>query len=84
MFEFERPHGGERALLVHINFPQQTDQDDLSEFIELVRSADVEDVDIIVGSRNTATSKTFVGKGKLDEIAIKDIQANGFASTLDN
>ncbi len=69
MFEFERPHGGERALLVHINFPQQTDQDDLNEFIELVRSADVEDVDIIVGSRHTPSPKTFVGKGKLDEIA---------------
>lgn len=69
MFEFERPHGGERALLVHINFPQQSDQDDLNEFIELVRSADVDDVDIIVGSRNSPSSKTFVGKGKLEEIA---------------
>jgi len=68
LFEFERPHGGERALLVHINFPQQTEQDDLNEFIELVRSADVDDVDIIVGSRHTATPKTFVGKGKLEEI----------------
>ncbi len=68
MFEFERPHGGERALLVHINFPQNSDQDDLNEFIELVRSADVEDVDVIVGSRQTASPKTFVGKGKLDEI----------------
>ena len=69
MFEFERPHGGERALLVHINFPQRSDQDDLNEFIELVRSADVDDVDIILGSRSTPSSKTFIGKGKLEEIA---------------
>lgn len=69
MFEFERPHGGERALLVHINFPQHSDQDDLNEFIELVRSADVEDVDIIVGSRQSVSPKAFVGKGKLEEIA---------------
>lgn len=69
MFEFERPQGGESALLVHINFPEASDQDDLSEFIELVRSADVDDVDIIVGSRLKPSSKTFVGKGKLAEIA---------------
>jgi GTP-binding protein HflX len=69
LFEFERPHGGERALLVHINFPQRSDQDDLNEFVELVRSADVEDVDIIVGSRSSPSSKTFIGKGKLAEIA---------------
>jgi len=69
LFEFERPRGGERALLVHINFPHQPDQDDLSEFVELVRSADVEDVELIVGSRLHPTAKTFIGKGKLDEIA---------------
>ena len=69
MFEFERPRGGERALLVHINFPHQPDQDDLAEFVELVHSADVENVDLIIGTRQQATAKTFVGKGKLDEIA---------------
>ena len=71
MFEFERPRGGERALLVHINFPHQPDQDDLSEFIELVRSADVDDVELIVGSRLQASAKTFIGKGKLEEIAAR-------------
>ena len=68
MFEFERPHGGERALLVHINFPHQPDQDDLAEFIELVRSADIDQVDLITGSRLGPTAKTFIGKGKLEEI----------------
>ena len=69
MFEFERPHGGERALLVHINFPLQADQDDLDEFIELVRSADVVEVELIVGSRQQPSAKTFIGKGKLEEVA---------------
>ena len=69
MFEFERPHGGERALLVHINLSQQPDQDDLAEFVELVRSADVDDVELIGGSRQQPSAKTFIGKGKLDEIA---------------
>ena len=58
MFEFERPRGGERALLVHINFPHQPDQDDLSEFVELVRSADVENVELIVGSRVQPSAKS--------------------------
>jgi GTP-binding protein HflX len=71
LFEFERPRGGERALLVHINFPHQPDQDDLNEFVELVRSADVEDVELIVGSRLQASAKTFIGKGKLEEIAAR-------------
>jgi GTP-binding protein HflX len=71
LFEFERPRGGERALLVHINFPHQPDQDDLAEFAELVDSADVDNVDLIIGTRQQATAKTFVGKGKLEEIAAR-------------
>ncbi|MDH3535069.1 MAG: GTPase HflX, partial [Gammaproteobacteria bacterium] len=71
MFEFERPRGGERALLVHINFPHQPDQDDLEEFVELARSADVEDVELIVGSRQQPSARTFIGKGKLEEIAAR-------------
>jgi len=71
LFEFERPRGGERALLVHINFPHQPDQDDLPEFIELVRSAGVDNVELIVGSRLQPSAKTFIGKGKLEEIAAR-------------
>ncbi len=69
MFEFERPRGGERALLVHVNLDQGGDPDDLSEFIELVRSAGVEDADLIVASRHSPSPRTFVGQGKLEEIA---------------
>ena len=69
MFEFERPRGGERALLVHINFPYQTDQDDLDEFVDLVRSAGVEQVELVVGSRAQVSPRSFIGKGKLEELA---------------
>ena len=69
MFEFERHEGGERALLVHVNFPSQSDQDDLDEFVELTRSANVEDVDIVLASRQQPSAKTFIGKGKLEEVA---------------
>lgn len=69
MFEFERPRGGERALLVHVNFPHRPDQDDQAEFIELARSADVTAIDIVVSSRPQPSARTFIGKGKLEEIA---------------
>jgi len=69
LFEFERPRSGERALLVHINFPLGSDQDDLDEFIELVHSANVIQVEVVVGSRQQPSAKIFIGKGKLEEIA---------------
>ncbi|MCH7880303.1 MAG: GTPase HflX [Proteobacteria bacterium] len=69
MFEFERPRGGERALLVHVNFPHRPDQDDQAEFIELARSADVTVVDIVVSSRTQPSARSFIGKGKLEAIA---------------
>ena len=83
MFEFERPRGGERALLVHINFPHQPDQDDIAEFVELVRSADVEDVELVVGSRAQPSARTFVGKGKLEELAQR-VEALGIDVVLFN
>ena len=69
MFEFERPRGGERALLVHVNFPHRPDQDDQAEFIELARSANVTVVDIVVSSRTQPSARSFIGKGKLEAIA---------------
>tara|TARA_R100001440_G_scaffold49197_2_gene69096 strand:- start:13100 stop:14398 length:1299 start_codon:yes stop_codon:yes gene_type:complete len=66
---FERPDVGERAVIVHIEFSSsQSESEDLGEFIELVRSAGVETVDTVTGSRNQPSSRLFVGQGKLDEI----------------
>jgi len=69
LFDFERPRGGERALLVHVDFPHRPDQDDQAEFIELARSADVAAVELVVSSRQQPSAGTFIGKGKLEEIA---------------
>ena len=69
MFEFERPRTGERALLVHVNFPHQPDQDDQAEFVELARSAGVIAVDIMISNRPQPVAKTFIGKGKLEEVS---------------
>ena len=65
---FERETGGDRALLVHIDFPEGDDKEDPREFEELVLSAGADAIAVINGSRRARDSKTFVGKGKVEEI----------------
>lgn len=65
---FERPDTGERAVLVHIDFSAESEREDVGEFKELVRSAGVETVAIVSGSRHQPSSRYFVGSGKLEEI----------------
>ena len=65
---FDRPDAGERAVLVHIDFPNENDREDVQEFRELVRSAGVEPVGIVTGSRSQPSARFFVGSGKLEEI----------------
>ena len=64
----DRPEGGERAILVHINFPAGRMQEDLAEFTELVKSAGADSVDVITGARQAPDPKYFVGAGKAQEI----------------
>lgn len=64
----ERPEGGERAVLVHINFPAGSMQEDLPEFEELARSAGANILEIITGTRTVPESRYFVGIGKAEEI----------------
>lgn len=66
---FDRYEGGEQAILVHINFPQDADSEDLGEFESLVFSAGIDVVQIITGSRKTPHPKYYVGQGKAQEIA---------------
>ncbi len=65
---FERETGGDRALLVHIDFPEGDDKEDPREFEELVLSAGADAITVINGTRRARDSKTFVGKGKVEEI----------------
>ncbi|MGB6293655.1 MAG: ribosome rescue GTPase HflX [Vibrio anguillarum] len=66
---FDRYEAGERAVLVHINFTQKGEWDDLSECEMLVSSAGVSTLQIITGSRQTPHPKYYVGEGKAQEIA---------------
>jgi len=65
---FDRPDAGEKALIVHLSINESFSEDNLSEFIQLVESANVEPVITIKGSRRTPDSKYYVGKGKLEEV----------------
>lgn len=65
---FERPEGGERAILVHLNLQGNYDQEDLEEFHELAIAAGAHPVATLTGARQTPEPKYFVGSGKADEI----------------
>ena len=65
---FERPQGGERAILVQLALPGIDAEKALSEFEELARSANAELLDCVLGTRATPDAKYFLGKGKADEI----------------
>ncbi len=65
---FDRPETGEKALVVHLSINESYSEDDLSEFIQLVTSANVEPVVTVTGSRRVPDSRFFVGKGKLEEV----------------
>lgn len=66
---FERPAGGERALLVHLELKQHgTPDEDLHEFELLAASADVTVLSIITGTRQRPDAKLYAGSGKVAEI----------------
>ncbi|ODS12550.1 ribosome rescue GTPase HflX [Vibrio scophthalmi] len=66
---FDRYEAGERAVLVHINFTQEGEWEDLSEFEMLVSSAGVSSLQVVTGSRQAPLPKYYVGEGKAQEIA---------------
>jgi len=74
---FERPDGGENAVLVHLEFSQFNQPYALEEFKELVIGAGAEPIAIVTGSRRAPDPKFFVGSGKVEEIKqfVKDADA---------
>jgi len=65
---FERPQGGERAVLVHLNLHTGFDEESLEEFKELVISSGAEPVAVVTGARAVPHPRYFVGTGKAEEI----------------
>jgi len=66
---FERHRGGERAVLVQLQLEGAERDLSLIEFEELVVSAGGNPVAALSGSRRVPHARTFVGEGKLEEIA---------------
>lgn len=63
-----RPGGGERVVLVHINFPAGLMAEDIQEFQELATSAGAKIIEVVTGARRAPEPKYFVGTGKAEEI----------------
>ncbi|MFA0088793.1 GTPase HflX [Vibrio sp. 10N.286.49.C2] len=66
---FDRYESGEQAVLVHINFTQEGEWEDLNECEMLVSSAGVNTLQVVTGSRQSPHPKYYVGEGKAQEIA---------------
>lgn len=65
---FDRPGGGERAILVQLALPGVDASKALEEFKELAKSANAEILDCVTGSRATPEAKYYIGKGKAEEV----------------
>ncbi len=66
---FDRYEAGEQAVLVHVDFSDEQNKEDINELQMLVSSAGVNNVGIVTASRNSPVVKYFVGSGKAEEIA---------------
>jgi GTP-binding protein HflX len=68
---FERPGGGDRAVLVCLDLGKPDYKESIEEISQLAKSAGVRVVDVIKGRRYRPDAATFAGRGKVDEIAAK-------------
>src|SRR5690625_6394761 len=65
----DRPGAGERAVLFHMVLSDAAAWNDPDEFEDLVLSAGGEPLSRVTGQRATIHPRTFVGSGKVAEIA---------------
>lgn len=65
---FERPGGGESAILVHVDFGDEGADESIGEFRELVKSAGAEPVAVATAKRRHPDVRLYVGSGKAEEI----------------
>jgi len=65
---FERPQSGESAVLVNVDFPGESDPEDLLEFADLASSAGAQAIATVTASRNAPDPRLYVGSGKAEEI----------------
>ncbi|MFN0038463.1 MAG: GTPase HflX [Burkholderiales bacterium] len=80
---FERPGGGDRAILVNLDFGESDHADSVEEFRRLVQSAGILAVGHVKGARRRPDATTFAGSGKVEEIAAL-VESTGASLVLFN
>lgn len=65
---FERPSGGDAAILVSVDFGETDYEESLDELRQLSTSAGLSIRGTIEGKRSTPDAKHFIGSGKADEL----------------
>ncbi len=66
-----------RAMLVHVELPQRFEAPvAVDETLELARTAGVEVVEVFTQKRAQPDVRTFIGKGKLDEILQRSVESD--------
>lgn len=65
---FERPDGGERAILIHLHTHEMDEREDPQEFRELAHSAGAECATFVEINRYQPSAKFLIGSGKVEEL----------------
>ena len=68
---FERPQGGDRALLVALDFGDADPAERMAELDALAVSAGATVVGAVTGKRQRPHAATYAGKGKVEEVALR-------------
>jgi len=80
---FDRPDGGDKAVLVSLDFGQPDYEEDVEELCRLVESAGLEIAEVVKGRRARPDSALFAGSGKVEEISLS-LAESGAALTVFN
>jgi len=72
---FERPGGGDRALLVALDFGDADPEERMAELGALAVSAGARVAGAVTGRRQRPDAATFAGKGKVHEIATRRVDS---------
>ncbi len=80
---FERPAGGERAILVHLDLGELPPEAAIDELEALAVSAGAEVVDRLIIRRNRPDPRYFIGRGRMEEIQAR-VAVEGIEAVLVN
>src|SRR5512135_1683835 len=81
---FERPSGGDRALLVALDFGTGDLTERLAELDALAVSAGATVVGTVTGRRQRPDAATYAGKGKIEEVGARRTETNADIVIIDH